>query len=140
MAVFVWGLGKNGQIGNGLKENAEIPQRIGLRHVGSERRGRETVCKGQVSQSTAKDVGSPGMCMAIGAGGLYTAALTEAGQVYCWGSGTHGRLGSGNEEDSSRPQLIPILKGIRITKVWKVHADKVYIRSTCPTISANVSK
>ncbi|MDC0667766.1 RCC1 domain-containing protein [Nannocystis radixulma] len=47
--------------------------------------------------SQSVNVGAPVKQVAVGSG--YTCVVTEPGGVRCWGSGTDGHLGTGNEED-----------------------------------------
>ena len=90
MSLFVWGMGKNGQLGSGHKENLETP-----------------VCC---------TIGTRGV-VSVGAGGLYTALVTEDGVVYSTGSGRHGRLGSGDEQDTTHLQCVQALSGKNIKQV-----------------------
>jgi alpha-tubulin suppressor-like RCC1 family protein len=39
-------------------------------------------------------------------GGLHSAALTNQGEVYTWGSGASGRLGHGDDADSLVPKRV----------------------------------
>jgi len=65
--IYSWGCGKEGQLGHGDKVSLRVPQCI------------EPFCDDQLTS--------------ISAGQAYSAALTEAGQVYTWGSNTEGQLG-----------------------------------------------
>ena len=42
--------------------------------------------------------------VSISAGGLHTCALTSAGQVFCWGDATFGKLGAGDPSTSIQPR------------------------------------
>lgn len=42
----------------------------------------------------------------VSAGGFHTLALTEDNELYAWGSGTYGELGSGNQQSVPKPQLV----------------------------------
>eukprot|EP00794_Sanderia_malayensis_P005949 gene5949-6639_t len=44
----------------------------------------------------------------VACGDSHVVALTEAGTVFTWGCGEHGRLGLGSEEDFSTPQQVTI--------------------------------
>lgn len=48
--------------------------------------------------------GLPGRCIAVSAGELHSAAVTEDGDVYTWGDGFCGQLGHGDK----RPQVLPV--------------------------------
>ena len=82
MSVFTWGFGKCGQLGNGTKDTRHTPGRLSL----------PDKCG----------------CTRIGSGGHYTAVVTDKGELYTFGCGKHGRLGTGDEDD----RLVPIrIKG-----------------------------
>ena len=82
MAVYSWGLGKNGQLGSGLKENETLPT------------------KAKFDKATSDQA------IAVSAGGLFTCFCTKTGKVFSFGCGKHGRLGTGDEID--RIKAIPI--------------------------------
>jgi len=42
----------------------------------------------------------------VSAGGYHTLALTEDNEIYAWGSGVYGELGSGNQNSTNTPQLV----------------------------------
>ena len=81
MALFSWGFGKYGQLGNGQAANAELPQSVQL----------------------------PGgaRATALSCGAHFTLVLCarrgKSAQVLACGWGKHGRLGTGSEEDSTVP-------------------------------------
>ncbi len=56
-------------------------------------------------------------------GAHFTVALTSTGGVYVWGSGTHHRLGLGDDEDRLMPTMSP-LRGQEVTQI-AVCEDKV---------------
>jgi alpha-tubulin suppressor-like RCC1 family protein len=56
--------------------------------------------------------------VAASAGEYYTAAITDAGELFTWGSGRHGRLGHGDVEDRHVPtQVQGELSGKRVVEV-----------------------
>ena len=72
-AVYCWGAGSSGQLGNGTDQGSDVPVTVTatgtpLHHV-------------RVTQITA--------------GGSSACALSATGAVYCWGAGTSGQLGNG---------------------------------------------
>jgi hypothetical protein len=46
--------------------------------------------------SAAGDVDIGGTAVRVGAGGDFTCALLDSGELRCWGASTHGQLGYGN--------------------------------------------
>jgi alpha-tubulin suppressor-like RCC1 family protein len=90
-----WGFNSCGQLGNGatpfcddwLAETNPV-----------------TVCDGTAGGCTPL-----AGVVEIGTGELHTCALTAAGGVLCWGSGTEGQLGAGALVDSGTP--VPVLFG-----------------------------
>ncbi|XP_064402454.1 uncharacterized protein LOC135348191 [Halichondria panicea] len=84
MAVYSWGFGKYGQLGNGLTASAETPQFVKL------------------------PKSSP---LQISCGAHFTLLLceieakdgTKKRQIFACGWGKHGRLGTGSEEDHTHP-------------------------------------
>lgn len=50
-------------------------------------------------------------------GWSHTVALSQAGDVYTWGNGDHGKLGHGNEIKLTRPELVSELHGKGVCKV-----------------------
>lgn len=82
MAVYVWGFGKSGQLGNGQTDTQHTPVRPKL------------------PQNTE--------IADLHCGGYYTAVVSQNGQLYTFGCGKHGRLGSGSEEDRTEPIKISV--------------------------------
>lgn len=91
MAVYAWGLGKSGQLGNNCLDTCHLPQKIVLAN---------------------KEI------KYISTGGLFSLLLTHDGRVFAFGCGKYGRLGTCNEEDHSSPQLIDSLADTVVEKVW----------------------
>lgn len=79
--LWMWGAGTSGQLGTGSRAGVLSPTRVALP-------------KGvRIAQ--------------VAAGVLHTLAVTTSGQVYAWGSGSRGQLGS-SQPESSRPVLVPL--------------------------------
>jgi alpha-tubulin suppressor-like RCC1 family protein len=89
--VYSFGEGQYGSLGHGDEEQQLVPKLIEMM------RGKKVV---QVS-----------------AGGLHNLVLTERGEVYSFGSGGHGKLGHGDEENQTRPKLIESMEGKRATQI-----------------------
>jgi len=83
--LYCWGNNRNGQIGNGTKEDQLSPVKV-LSNVKS------------VSVFSYKD-GDVGYSWIIS-----ISAITEEGNLYCWGDNEDGQIGNGTKED----QLIPV--------------------------------
>ena len=119
-----WGAGESGQLGQGTTEDVPVPAAVAdlrFRTVGAGARhacgvaadgtlhcwgandqaqlglGRRGITRGQ-STPTLVDVEED--WVAVTAGLAHTCALREGGQLWCWGEGEHGQLGTG-----SRAQL-----------------------------------
>ena len=121
MSIFAWGLGKNGQLGQGCGENSLIPTKI-LIACDAITLGKKKNKNQQNKEETPGDSerhSSKVSC--ITAGGLMTGFLLTNGDVYFCGSGTHGRLGTGNETDCLNPVKIDIPSTDRILKVKTLH-------------------
>ncbi|XP_013924527.1 PREDICTED: serine/threonine-protein kinase Nek8 [Thamnophis sirtalis] len=50
-------------------------------------------------------------------GASHVLALSSEGEVFAWGRGDNGRLGLGNQEPHSSPQLVPLPAGYEAQKV-----------------------
>jgi len=77
--VRCWGNNEAGQLGNGRSENSSIPIEV---------------------------VELPDTVVQIAAGVVFTCALSEDGNLYCWGEGSNGRFGDGSTEIYPTPILV----------------------------------
>eukprot|EP00741_Cyanophora_paradoxa_P021437 tig00021352_g20694.t1 len=85
-AVFAMGYGAFGQLGIGDERRAPAPRRV--EGFGGER------------------------VLSVACGGYHSAAVTEGGRLFCWGSGPLGCTGRGREaRDSSTPALVGLPAG-----------------------------
>jgi len=84
--VFTWGVGENGRLGHGDTRTILRPTAI-----------------------TSLVFDRHSKVIQISAGSAHAMALTLKGKVYSWGSGAHGRLGLGNQDDFRTPQPIRYL-------------------------------
>lgn len=73
--AFCWGLGVNGQLGDGLSQTSHIPRQV---------------------------YGASGI-VAIAAGGSHACSLHDNGTVRCWGTNSFGQLGNGSTNGSPIP-------------------------------------
>lgn len=80
-AVYAWGLGSDGQIGNGSNNEHNMPQDI-TAQFGSE------------------------VVKQVAASWYHSLALTESGKVFAWGLNKSGQLGTGNNMNYNTPQDI----------------------------------
>jgi len=91
--AFSWGFGVRGQLGHGDVASQGIPKAIG----------------GDLEEEKVKSI----VC-----GSQFSAALTEGGRVFVWGSASHHRLGIEEEED----RLVPTLVNMRGCEVKQLAA------------------
>jgi len=89
--AWCWGSGGSGRLGNGATTQQSTPVAV---EQGSLR---------FVSIDTGKD---------------HTCALTDTGDMYCWGRGYEGRLGNGSREDVPVPTPTPVLGGHKFSSMY----------------------
>jgi alpha-tubulin suppressor-like RCC1 family protein len=96
--VDVWGASYFGELGNGLDEEAEKPNKE-VRHVcGLALKSKELLPKERLPRAEPHEpVAVPGLTgvVAIAAGGGSDYALLKNGEVMAWGQNGHGQLGIG---------------------------------------------
>jgi len=128
-AVRCWGLGREGQLGNGTNSIDEyIPQLVntgtamdsitaGFKHSCALSTAGEAFCWGDntVGQLGAGSTNSSNTPVAvdggqtfvqIAAGFTHTCGLNVAGQVLCWGSNERGQLGNGTFANATSPVAV----------------------------------
>ena len=95
--VYCWGDGSLGQIGSGNFNQQNIPLKTSFLET-------ERFVK-------------------IGSGSFHNCALSEKGEVFCWGWNGFGQLGNGGFMDSSSPErvIFPGEKEIEILEVGETH-------------------
>ena len=136
-AVWCWGDGSLGTLGNGATGDSSVPVPIvlarpvlaiasGDRHACALARDGSVWCWGQnlrgqlgvppVSDftSTPREVVGMGPVVALAAAGQSTCALSAAGERWCWGANDAGQLGDGTRVDRAMPTLVEI--GVR--RLW----------------------
>ena len=77
--VHCWGDNENGQLGNGTRNNSNIPVAV---------------------------QGLTDKVVQIAAGGMFTCALTEKGRLFCWGNSLKGVIGEATTDSFSTPVLV----------------------------------
>lgn len=50
-------------------------------------------------------------------GDTYTVAVTSDGEIYAWGKAARGRLGTGNEDDSTAPKLVNFQEKLSVVSI-----------------------
>jgi alpha-tubulin suppressor-like RCC1 family protein len=83
--IYAFGAGFGGRIGNGEEDDVELP-----------------VVINPLDPSHETEV------VAVDAGECHSCALTSKGQVFTWGFGSYGALGSGDRSNRLRPELISL--------------------------------
>ncbi|CAN7989172.1 unnamed protein product [Ixodes hexagonus] len=142
--AFVWGCGKEGQLGLGTRPSVPEPLELkvdirimsvsagyyhtaivsvdGILYTFGERDGGKlglpkTLCCKRYNKPTEVST-IPGKVVSVSCGGTHTMALTAEGKVYAFGDGRNGQLGLGNKTtQSGKPQPIPFPEGIKIARV-----------------------
>ena len=96
-SVKCWGFGANGRLGYGSTANVSVP-----------------------ANAPAVDLGAGRAAVAITAGASHTCAILDEGSVRCWGNGSQGRLGYGNQNtigDNETPAAVgPVNLGGRAAR------------------------
>jgi alpha-tubulin suppressor-like RCC1 family protein len=95
--VWSWGLSEKGELGNGTTDRSLVPQLIDPDGTWAGQR-----------------------VVAVAAGERHSVALTESGEVFCWGSNYLRQLGDGGWEDRLRPVRVDasgVLHNKVITKI-----------------------
>ena len=82
--VLCWGLNNYGELGNGSHRSSLQPVPV---------------------------AGLSSGVVALAGGGYFVCALTEQGQVYCWGANDNGQLGDGTDSDRGTPVAVGGLPG-----------------------------
>ena len=94
--AYCWGLGTNGRLGNGLTLSQNQPMLV------------EVSVDNPLGNVTAIDAG------------FFHACAIAAGNAYCWGLGTNGRLGNGETNNQSRPVLVETAADTPLTNVTAI--------------------
>jgi len=84
--IYCWGSGEFGQIGDGTRADRFSPAQV--------------------------SIGGVRNFVSIESGDFHNCALTEEGEVWCWGWNGYGQVGSGNFEDSMIPSMVNLGMGV----------------------------
>lgn len=107
--VLTWGCGIQGQLGHGDTRDVKEPRFVdALRapHALHPQQG-----------APAAAAAEPVFVVSLVCGGSTTAALSDEGGVWTWGSGTHGALGHNDVNDRVSPTRVADLQGIDVQKI-----------------------
>ena len=131
--LHCWGESGNGRLGNdSFFDDAGAPLRVGTRadwasvsagvaHACATTTSGQLHCwgwglQGRLGQprdlgshTTPQRVGTGSDWASVSAGNAHTCATTTSGQIYCWGLGTNGRLGTGSRDGTATP--LPVATG-----------------------------
>jgi len=145
--VLCWGQNQFGQLGDGALTDSNRPVDVsglsggvaqisaGYAHTCAMTVEGVVKCWGQnqsgqlgdgttSDRSTPVDVqGLPGRIIQVAAGWEYTCALTELGDVWCWGDGTNDRFGDG----SSEIYTAPVEVGGKVQDVVRLTAGQYHL-------------
>ncbi len=103
-AVLAWGLGDEGQLGNGSTATSDVPVDVSL-PAGTK-------------------------VTAVAAGALHNLALTSTGAVFAWGYNKDGELGDGTTANSDVPVKVKLPAGTRVTAIAAGGYDSLALTST----------
>jgi len=109
--VYTWGGGSSGQLGLGPYET-EMDKMLGLINL-SPLRSHDVREPAQVLGSLKELV-----CIGVSCGAFHTAVVTNDAEVWTWGGGVFGQLGTGGTRDEFAPQCVGFLKsGFKIANL-----------------------
>ena len=119
MSLYAWGLGKNGQLGQGTKDTHILPVKVLLPRPTHNCKSHKKENNPYSTNGAKLPLCSSGdnKVIDIAAGGLMTGFVTSNGDVFFCGSGLHGRLGTGDENECIYPVRISIPGDDKVVKV-----------------------
>lgn len=160
--VKAWGHNRSGQLGNGGRTNRNVPTAVSrLTDIKDIAAGGEHALAldgngrvfswgdnnyGQLGSNRTGDMravpdaikGMPKVKQ-VSAGCDFSLALTENGDVYAWGRGVYGQLGSGNRATSSVPRQVKGLENVSEIDAGCHHALALTADKTVKSWGKNVS-
>ncbi len=92
--LYMWGKNYYGELGDGTTDDSLTPIKV-LSNVKSVTLGEATYAETQSFVENSPNVFP-----------IYSAAITEDGDLYMWGNNNHGQFGDGTVEDSLKPKKI----------------------------------
>ena len=98
--IYAWGSGSNGMLGNGTNPSSvSTPVAVSMAAFGSEKAVSVVTVAGNVSRT--------GSSATVSNGRSTVYAVSDAGKIYAWGSGSEGVLGNGtNPSSTSSPVVV----------------------------------
>jgi alpha-tubulin suppressor-like RCC1 family protein len=113
-AVLSWGLGDEGQLGNGGTGTSDVPVNVTL-PAGTK-------------------------VTAVAASALYSLALTSTGAVLAWGYNADGELGDGSTANSDVPVKVKLPKGTKVVAIAAGGYDSLALTSTGAVLAWGYNK
>jgi alpha-tubulin suppressor-like RCC1 family protein len=132
--ITCWGLGADGQLGNGANVDSNVPVSVailggakaisaGAYHSCALKTNGDIACWGQntfgqlgnganTNLNTPVTVSIAGGFTAVSAGTFHTCALTSSGAMMCWGRSAEGQLGNLSNANFNTPQSVNIPGGV----------------------------
>ena len=131
-AVWAWGSGETGQIGDGTGTASLEPVPVeavtdALAIAAGQAHALALRADGTVAGwggGQLSPVGVPGLdsVVAVAAGGFHSLALRRDGQVLSWGANASGQLGDGTTDDRPLPAVVPGLANIVAVAAGEAHS------------------
>ncbi|TYZ64576.1 hypothetical protein PybrP1_001487 [[Pythium] brassicae (nom. inval.)] len=109
--VYTWGGGEHGQLGHGDKVNRTAP----------------TLVRALADK----------LVVQITCGWSHTVALTDAGEVFTWGNGDHGKLGHSDTTKVTVPKPVDALAAKRVVAVASYNEHTVALVDPVATVRAS---
>ena len=129
-AIYCWGFGEGGQLGDGLRKSSAAPVRtqtdVRFRFLGRGQSSNNLCAISQLGMLYCWGIGADGQSgngavdvspvptpvasnltfREVGSGQDFACALADSGDVYCWGRNAYGKLGIGMASGTTIPALV----------------------------------